>query len=162
MDTHTTKQAVFRRRRVAPTPLARPTVLLIRGCPRTGTTIVAAMINASLEAAVVYEYAIDALTRDLRVLLAYEEETVRRWNLAPEGFALTDAQREGAYFNDYGDPQTLSGRRVASARGGRGLELTGLSTDVRPLGLYLHGLQLNAHPAGRRPAAKRVTANGHL
>ncbi len=62
------------------------------------------MINASPDAAIIYEYSLDALVRDLRVLLAYDEETSRRFALAPEGFALTDSEARTAYFNDYGDP----------------------------------------------------------
>ncbi|MEA2688562.1 MAG: hypothetical protein QOJ39_2459 [Candidatus Eremiobacteraeota bacterium] len=95
---------IFRRRREPPAPLATPHVLLIRGCPRSGTTLIAAMINASPDGAVIYEYSLDALVRDLRVLLAYDEETGRRFALAPEGFELTDVESETAYFNDFGDP----------------------------------------------------------
>ena len=56
------------------------------------------------DAAIIYEYRIDALARDLRVLLAYQEDIERSWALAPAGFALSEIEAETAYFNDYGDP----------------------------------------------------------
>jgi hypothetical protein len=63
------------------TALREPVVLLILGCPRSGTTIVARAINASPDAAIIFEYSLGALTRDLAVLLGY-------------GDALTQARAE--------------------------------------------------------------------
>ncbi|HYW55038.1 MAG TPA: sulfotransferase [Dongiaceae bacterium] len=96
--------AILRRRRKPTAPLAKPAVVLVRGCPRSGTTVIASMINASPKAAMMYEYPLDALVRDLRPILAHQREIESMWERAPEGFALTPLEAEGAYFNDFGDP----------------------------------------------------------
>jgi len=44
---------------------------LVRGCPRSGTTYVAELINTSPEAAILVEYPLGTLIGDLRPILAY-------------------------------------------------------------------------------------------
>ncbi len=51
--------------------LGVPDVLLIRGCPRTGTTLVAELVNASDRAAIIFEYALGQLVHDLQPILDY-------------------------------------------------------------------------------------------
>ncbi|HEY0394237.1 MAG TPA: sulfotransferase [Candidatus Elarobacter sp.] len=96
--------AIFRRRRKPTTPLPKPAVVLVRGCPRSGTTVIASMINASPKAAMIYEYPLDSLMRDLRPILAHQREIQSMWARAPEGFSLSPLETESAYFNDFGDP----------------------------------------------------------
>jgi hypothetical protein len=51
-----------------------PDVVLVRGCPRSGTTLVAELINSSPDGAILVEYPIGALVRDLAPILAYGRE----------------------------------------------------------------------------------------
>lgn len=79
--------------------LSVPGVLLVRGCPRSGTTLVADLINASDRAAIMFEYPLGQLVRDLQPILAYARDHVQ---LREKTFA-TAAQpgdRDSSYYNE--------------------------------------------------------------
>lgn len=50
---------------------APPRVLLVRGCPRSGTSMLVETINQSPRAGMIFEYSLGQLVRDLEPLLAY-------------------------------------------------------------------------------------------
>jgi Sulfotransferase family len=57
---------------IAASPL--PSVLLVRGCARSGTSLVTELLNDDPAIALLSEYALGTLARDLRPIFAYESE----------------------------------------------------------------------------------------
>jgi Sulfotransferase family len=65
-----------------------PTVLLVRGAPRSGTSIVTELLNESPHVAIISEYPLAALAGDLDPIFAYEH--AQRAELLELGFAHVD------------------------------------------------------------------------
>ncbi|MBV8643860.1 MAG: sulfotransferase [Candidatus Eremiobacteraeota bacterium] len=82
-----------------------PNVALLRGCPRSGTTWLAEIVNTSPEAAVMYEYSLGALARDLEPTLRYANwhRALRRKIVStPPEISQNGAARNG-HHNGRGD-----------------------------------------------------------
>jgi hypothetical protein len=73
-----------------------PDVLLIRGCPRSGTTFVAEIVNTSPHAAIIFEYSLGALCRDLEPILAYGRSHLDLRAMMAYAHTVTD---ETSYYN---------------------------------------------------------------
>ena len=57
-----------------PERIGLPGVLFVRGCARSGTSLVAELLNDSPDLAILSEYALNALRHDLGPIFAYERE----------------------------------------------------------------------------------------
>jgi len=79
-----------------PTAPPLPDVVLVRGCPRSGTTMIAQWLNLSDRAAVMFEYSLGELVHDLEPIFAYSLAHRAERAKLTRGAVRSD---ESAYYN---------------------------------------------------------------